>query len=356
MKILLVTLEYPPIVGGISTYLHELYSESPHEVKIISPTTHQFYVWWSWPRWLPFYFDLKKIVEMEKPDQIHISHVLPVGVMARWILKSLKVPYVVFFHGVDLQLAHAQPRKWKRVELVVRDAAKIIVNSNATAKLYHEFLPNAQEAHVVSPGAPQSMAQMSGTSEVLRDTYALHGTRVILFLARLVERKGLFIALDAMRELVRKNIEATLVIVGDGPERARAEKYAQEHELYNRVRFVGRVDDAEKWQWYSIAHLFWFPAQPLKNEWEGFGITSLEAQAHGCPVVVSNIGGLPESMIDGETGTATEPTATAFAVATEQILHDAAMWQRMRAAARLFASQRTWSASRQRLIEVVGEK
>lgn len=353
MKILLVTLEYPPIIGGVSTYLDELYSNSPHEVKVISPATHQFYVWWCWPRWLPFYFDLKKMVAAERPDQIHVSHVLPVGVMAQWIFKSLKVPYVLYFHGVDLQRAHAQPRKWKRVERVVRSAARIIVNSDATAQLYKEYLPNAQEPHVVRPGAPQVAAQATGVSDALRDKYALHGTRVILFLARLIERKGLFIALDAMKELMRNNIEATLVVVGDGPERGRAEKYVQEHELYNRVRFIGRIPNEEKWQWYSIAHLFWFPAVPLKGDWEGFGITSLEAQAHGCPVVVSNVGGLPESVQDGETGIVTEPTAEAFAAATEHILNDATVWQQMRAAARQFAAQRTWNVSRAQIMEII---
>lgn len=346
MKILLITLEYPPIIGGVSTYLQELYQDSEHEVQIISPANDSFYAWWSWPRWLPFYFRLRKRVKENRPDQIHISHVLPVGTMAYWLFKSFKIPYVIFFHGTDLKAARAQPRKMKRVAVIVKNAAKIIVNSAATGELYKEIVPSGPAPVIIRPGAPTITANRSGGSDELRAKYALNGTRVILFLARLVERKGILVALDAISEIMKKNIEATLVIVGDGPMRARAEKRAQELKLYNRVRFVGRVEASEKWLWYSIAHLFWFPAQEMKQEWEGFGITSLEAQSHGCPVVVSDVDGLPESVNPGVSGIVCDPTAEAFATVTAEILQDAALWQTMRGAAREFANSHTWSAAR----------
>lgn len=349
MKILLITLEYPPIIGGVSTYLHELYQQTGHDVEVISPATDEFYVWWCWPRWLPFYFRLRKMIKEKRPDQIHVSHVLPVGIMAEWLFQSFKIPYVLFFHGTDLKTAAAQPRKWKRVVRITEKATTIIVNSNATKDLYRQLMPSGQEPIVIHPGAPvvTSTLNSSVALDALREKYALQGTRVILFLARMVERKGIFVALDAIAEVMKKNIEATLVIVGDGPMRARAEKRAQELQLYNRVRFVGRVETEEKWQWYSIAQLFWFPAQQVKNEWEGFGITSLEAQAHGCPVVVSAVDGLPESVDPDVSGIVCEPTAAAFAEATSLILQDAALWQRMRASAREFAAKHTWERARE---------
>ncbi|MCX6780820.1 MAG: glycosyltransferase family 4 protein [Candidatus Magasanikbacteria bacterium] len=349
MKIFLITLEYPPIVGGISTYLHELYANSEHKVIVIAPTNYQFYSWWFWPRWIPFYFKLVKMVRVQKPDQIHVSHVLPIGIMAHWLKKKFKIPYVIFFHGNDLLSAHAQQGKWKRVVAIVQGAARVIVNSEATKKLYVELLSKSQEPFVVLPGvdipATGASAFVSGAHQLL-DTYALNGTRIILFLARLIPRKGVTVALDAMTLLMKENIEATLVIVGDGPERAAAEQHAQDLNLYNRVRFIGRVSDEQKWKWYSVAHVFWFPAQPIKNDWEGFGIASLEAQSAGCPVVVSNIGGLPESVENNVSGLICEPTAEAFAQTTAQLLNNAMLWQNMRAAARTFASKHSWKKSR----------
>jgi phosphatidylinositol alpha-1,6-mannosyltransferase len=353
MKILLITLEYPPIIGGVSTYLNELYTNLGDDVQIISPSNETFYVNWFWPRWIPFYLRLRKMVKENRPDQIHVSHVLPIGTMAYWLFKSFKIPYTIFFHGTDLKAARAQPRKIKRVQLIAKNAAKIIVNSSATAALYKEVIPSGKEPIIIRPGAPSAVSVKSDASEQLRVKYALSGTRVILFLARLVERKGILVALDAIAEVMKRNIEATLVIVGDGPMRARAEKRAQELKLYNRVRFIGRVETSEKWVWYSIAHLFWFPAQEMKHEWEGFGITSLEAQAHGCPAVVSNVDGLPESVSAGISGVVCEPTAEAFAHVTADILQDAALWQQMRGAAREFAGAHTWDSARKEFRDAI---
>ncbi len=345
-KIVLITLEYPPIVGGVSTYLHELYTQSPFDVTIISPETEKFFVWWIWPRWIPFYFRLKKRMRDLQPDEIHVSHVLPIGMIAFWLSRSLKIPYTIFFHGTDLKSAAAQPRKWKRVKKIVAGAKRLIVNSEATKKLFISLLPDARVPTVILPGVTPAPTVEQKKLDEIRNRYAIQGTRVILFLARLVERKGIFVALDAISILMKKNIEATLVIVGDGPLRARAEERAHALELFNRIRFVGGVSDAEKWAWYSISELFWFPAQPVDREWEGFGITSIEAQSMGCPAIVSRCDGLPESILEGKSGFSVDSTAESFASITQQIFEDRALYDQLCSGARAYAGERTGDQSR----------
>lgn len=348
MKVLLVTLEYPPIIGGVSTYLRELYEgRDDVEVEIISPNTHQMFVWWMWPKWIPFYFNLKKHVSEHRPDEIHVSHVLPIGMMAYWLKKKFNIPYTIIYHGLDLHEARKQPRKWKHVEKIAYAAQRTIVNSEATLELCKQWLPKLQSVFVIAPGAPKLSDVKAVGLDELRDAHNLHNTRVILFLARLVERKGVFLALDSYQLLLNKNIEATLVIAGDGPERVRAEQYAQKLGIADRVRFVGVVSEEDKWRWFSIAQLFWFPAIPRENDIEGFGMTSLEAQACGCPVVVSNLGGLPESVLNNVSGMVVEPNAASFVEATEYILLDSSVWQRMRVAARAFAAQNSWDIRRE---------
>lgn len=350
MKIMLVTLEYPPTIGGVSTYLRELYgSLDDHEVVVVSPATHTMSSWWCYPRWLPFYFELRRLVKKEKPDHIHVSHVLPIGLMAHWLHRSLHVPYVLYFHGVDLCAAHMQPRKWPRVREIVAGAHRIVVNSEATRVLFEELCGSEKKVTVIRPGCAPVRTVSHELSDAVRRTYNLGGKRVILFLARLVPRKGLHLALEAFSELVRRHVDAVLLVAGDGPERASAEDFVAQHGLSDRVRFAGRVSDDEKAALFSIASIFWFPAVPRAHDFEGFGITSLEAQSYGCPVVVSNVDGLPESMIDGETGRCVEPQPLAFAEATIVIFNDAPLWQRMRASARLFAQSNAWDARRQQL-------
>ncbi len=345
MKILLITSEYPPIVGGVSSYLEQLYSNLDHEVTIIAPPAFNFQVNWMWPRWLPLYFQIKEFIKTNKPDQIHISHVLPMGQIAYWILKQYKIPYVIIFHGLDLITAAAQPKKWMRVEKIVAHASALIVNSNATGDLLKKLLPHAHKPIVIRPGV-QIRSIAPRAIEEFRSAQNLTGHRIILFLARLVPRKGVVVAVEAFYEIVRQNVEATLIIAGDGPERVPAEAAAARLGISDRIRFVGPVCETDKYLWYAVAHVFWFPAQPTENDWEGFGMTALEAQSFSCPVVVSNCGGLPETLMPDITGFVAEGTPQAFAEATLRTLNDASCWQRMRMAARTFAASQDWSTPR----------
>ncbi len=344
MKVLLVTFEYPPTIGGISTYLKELYTDFPGTVWIVSPHTHKIYTRFFWPHWLPFYFELKKIVALHQPDELHVSHVLPMGRMARWIFKSMGVPYRVIIHGTDLQAAQVSKRKWRAVQIILRDAKSCIVNSEATKKLFLDLCDKEIASPlVISPGV--SFPAVS-TSSII-EKYQVSGKQIILFVARLVPRKGLTVAVQALQLLLKIPVlGAILVVVGDGPERAVAEKLAVDLGVASQVLFVGAVSEEEKWAWYRAAKLFWFPAQPIAGEWEGFGITSIEAQSVGCPAVVSDLQGLPETVRDGFSGSVVVGTAESFAETSAAILQDPEVWQRMRRAAKENAAAHDWKTQR----------
>ena len=356
MKVLLVTLEYPPTIGGISTYLKELYRNFPGTVRVVSPHTHRIYTRFFYPHWLLFYFDLKKIVALEQPDELHISHVLPIGRMARWILRSQKIPYRVFVHGTDLQAAFAQPRKWRSVIRILKDAKTCFANSEATKQLYIELCGNAApEPVVLTPGVAMPHPNSEFAEELVRG-HGLLGRRIILFVGRLVPRKGLLVAVRAFSIVLKIPVAATLVVVGEGPERVKAEQLAKELGINEHVRFVGAVSDLEKSAWYKVATVFWFPAQIIAGEWEGYGITSLEAQAAGCPVVVSAVQGLVETVQPGVTGFVVEPTAEAFAEQSLVLLQDATEWQNMRRAARVHAAEHGWEKQRLLFAQLLGLK
>src|SRR5699024_5858268 len=91
------------------------------------------------------------------------------------------------------------------------------------------------------------------------------------------------------------NIEAKLLLVGDGPDRHRAEERCRELGICEEVRFLGKQDRVE--EVLSIADLFLIPSGS-----ETFGLAALEAMSCGVPVISSNIGGLPEVNVHGETG------------------------------------------------------
>src|SRR6185436_13665891 len=90
-------------------------------------------------------------------------------------------------------------------------------------------------------------------------------------------------------------VRSRLVMIGDGPDRSRAEAYCRQHRIHDRVFFVGNVPNLE--EILGACDLFLLP-----SETESFGMAALEAMASEVPVIASRAGGLPEVVADGETG------------------------------------------------------
>jgi glycosyltransferase involved in cell wall biosynthesis len=126
------------------------------------------------------------------------------------------------------------------------------------------------------------------------------GAPVLLAVSRLVEQKGIDVALRAL-PLVRQQIpDARLVVLGEGPERARLEALARELGVGGSVHLPGRAPDVAAW--LRRADVLVHPAR-----WEGFGLALLEAMLCSLPVVASRVSSIPEIVVDGETGLLVPP-------------------------------------------------
>lgn len=137
----------------------------------------------------------------------------------------------------------------------------------------------------------------------------------IITVARLAKEKEIDLLLHAF-SIVR--VSARLIIIGDGPERKRLEQLAKRLGLKNRVRFTGFVSEQEKYRLLQSSAVFVFPSA---WELEGFGMTTIEAMAHGALVVSSGYGPQGEIVSDGKTGILFAPhTIHALAKAIERAL------------------------------------
>ncbi len=121
------------------------------------------------------------------------------------------------------------------------------------------------------------------------------GARVLLCVARLAEQKGVDVAIRALERIREQEPRTVLVVLGEGPERARLEAVAGEG-----VYLPGRVGDVAAW--YRRAEVLVHPAR-----WEGFGLALLEAMLAGKPVVATRVSAAPEIVVDGETGLLVSP-------------------------------------------------
>ena len=125
----------------------------------------------------------------------------------------------------------------------------------------------------------------------------------LVTVARLASSKSIDIVLRALSLLNSRNIACRYTVAGKGPEREYLEKVVAELGIGSRVEFVGSISDEEKWALLRKSDVFVMVSRVRLNEQhEGFGIGFLEAAVSGIPSVGSRAGGIPEAIVEGETG------------------------------------------------------
>lgn len=168
----------------------------------------------------------------------------------------------------------------------------ISVNSGRS----HFTIYNAVDVSVI-----EKIALTSDASSI-RNNLSLSRGPVIGIVGRLAEQKGHAVLLHAIAEVLKTVPEATLLIIGDGPERESLEETSRSLGLVDNLVWLGSKSQVEVFQLYGIMDVFVMPSL-----YEGFGLTAAEAMAAGVPVVASNVEGLREVIENQHTGYLCQP-------------------------------------------------
>jgi len=283
-----------------------------------------------------------KLARRIHPNLIH-AHFGFDGVEAWPLAKVLGVPLVVTLHGSDITTemdwfsAGRAGRRWQSYpERLARLAQQNQVRFVAVSE-------NIREAALKAglPGTKISVRYIGVDTKRFAPVGLPVGKRapVILFLGRLVEKKGAVFLLDAFELLRRVMPDAELIIAGDGPEAAALIARARG---IGGVRLTGAFNTEQARHFLATARILCAPSVTAKSgDAEGLQIVILEAQASGVPVVTSARGGATEGIIDGETGFAfAERDVEAMAAHLRRLLTDDDMAQAFSLAATRFAGQK----------------
>lgn len=147
------------------------------------------------------------------------------------------------------------------------------------------------------------------------------GPPTVLFVGRLVARKGIDRLIEALARL--EDLPWRLEVVGFGPERERLEERAVDVGVADRVEFLGRISDRELVDAYRRATCFVLPATlDERADTEGLGVVLLEAMSFGTPVVATRRGGIVDVVEDGETGLLVDDDPAAIAEGVARVLDD----------------------------------
>jgi len=288
---------------------------------------------------------VRALVQELGPDLLHALHLTSYGFLAG--LSGFQ-PSIVSVWGTDvLEAPYLTPlHRWITKHALAR-AGAITATGLRLAEATLPFTPEGKSVSVIPYGIDLELF----TPEHARGPTAnSEGQRVVVgAVSRLSPEKGFEHLLRALALLRDRGIGAGLVLAGDGPSRADLERLTDELSLREQVEFTGEIahDDVP-----SMLRRFDVFAMP--STWEGFGVSALEASAVELPVVASRIHGIPDVVVDGETGLLVppaEPPALAEALAT--LVQDAALRERMGKAGRAYVEREYRWQDNARLMETL---
>lgn len=240
------------------------------------------------------FFRCLSICHKWKPDVIHAHWPFPHAYIALGAAKLFKIPLVLNFHGAELLLI--RKKKWVRplLKFAIGKAQAIFANSSFTAGKI-KALRNVDvewSPYGTTLGKDENNAESKIVPHAITDKFK------ILFVGRHIERKGICYLIEAAKYLPADKFEIRIVGVGDLTDKlkAQAAKYPQ-------VVFTGKLSPEALENEYRTANVFTLPAiVDSKGDTEGLGVVLIEAMELGLPIVASNVGGIPDVVVDGQSG------------------------------------------------------
>ena len=238
------------------------------------------------------------VVKNEKLDLLHVHYAIPhasAAYMAKQILKThgITIPVVTTLHGTDITLVGKDASYEPVVTFSINQSDGVTAVSSDLRKETYQSFKITNDIEVI-PNFIDLEKFKKQKKDHFKKAICPNGEALIVHTSnfRKVKRVGDVVRIFAN---IHQVIPSKLLMIGDGPERNKAESLCREFGIFNDTRFLGKLEAVE--EVLSVADLFLMP-----SEKESFGLAALEAMACEVPVISSNTGGLPELNIHGVTG------------------------------------------------------
>ncbi|MEM2998074.1 MAG: glycosyltransferase family 4 protein [Thermoproteota archaeon] len=322
MRFLLVTFDFPPSIGGIQTrvenYVKNLvrlghgvtlvHLVEPEEWRNHFEKTGRRMIFErvhgaSVIRFKYLFKDTSKIfltilrIINGKPDVVHVFSGINLIIgnlfLVYGLLKGCKVGVSLF--GKDYLASRPNPAYFLPLLFSLLLAQRIGVNSRSTMSLVPRVFRG--KARILYPGV-----DVEALKQAVEESPTHGKGETILFVGRMVRRKGPDLLLKAFSMLLNEHPDARLVMVGDGPFLNSLKDLARQLKLEDKIEFTGALRGKALYSRYAECDVFAMPSRQTATDVEGFGMVFLEAGFFGKPSVGTRTGGIPEAVLDGKTG------------------------------------------------------
>ncbi len=248
---------------------------------------------------------IRRLVKQAKPNILHAHWIVPAGLACGVNNMVSTLPTIVTGHGADA-FALNSPWLMKLKHFAINQSTVWTTNTNATAAIISS--PSLKTPREVIPMGVDVKRFMSGNRNRLRNDLSAD-VKIILFVGRLVEKKGVTHLIRAVSELSQADRANTrLWIVGDGEDRPALEHQVDELNIRAIVKFWGKVDNSSLPDFFAAADVFAAPSiEASSGDTEGQGVVIIEAFSAGLPAIGTKVGGIPEVITHNKTGLLIEP-------------------------------------------------
>jgi glycosyltransferase involved in cell wall biosynthesis len=325
MKIAMVSDWFPPKPGGVETTVYELSSELASrrgiEVEVITenyPKTFTFsdrveeingfkvrrLAGVILPRWKVYFhpempFKVKELFKREDYDVVHTHHLFtPLSIFAAGIAKFMYPPrkcVVATNHTYHMWAERSFFRFFSRLTVGSTQPDRVIAISKVSEKLVERLGVDPERIRRIPLGVNVEKFNPAKRSEELRRKLGADSCVLILYVGRLVERKGVHYLLMALQQVLKEVKDVKLAVLGEGPWKGRLMKLSRELGLGEAVEFLGYRPREEVWKYCVSCDFMVAPS----TDHESFGIVITEAMASGKPIIATDVTGFNEVFVEG---------------------------------------------------------
>lgn len=384
LNLLILTVHFPPTIGGIENYLFHLTANAAHSIKTVTfrvpgaeifdrshnlqisrvpPTIHSvlahplLFKASLIPMNILLYLAGRSEIKKNACDLV-LAGSADACLAASTLSRQFSIPFSAFAYGKDV-IYSGRNNLWKRLITYpcLTRSRSVFAISNYTRRVLIGGGVEPDRIKLLSPGVDSSNFKVVQTDvRHLEQTYRLSGSPVILTTGRLVARKGHQRVIEALPLLLKRFPRIKYLIAGQGPNRKHLESIVERMGLRDTVIFTGYLSQAQLSACYQRCQLMVMPSSCGDQDAEGFGIVYLEAGLFAKPVIGINAGGVPDAVEDQGTGILIPPDdQDALVKAISDLLENTSLANRLGRAGRERARAEDWTLKAKIFSEYIAE-